>query len=124
MRLGLVPSIISPYVVARVGFTRARQWMLTGARYSAATAREYGIVSECCPDDDLDTALAAVVGEVLRCAPEALRVCKRLLFTVAGRPDTLDYRVDLLNQLRAGEEAHQGMLAFLAKQSAPWVVQP
>lgn len=124
VRLGLVPSVISPYVVARVGFTRARQWMLTGVRYGASAAREYGLVHECCPDGSLDAAVQATIAEVLRCAPDALRACKRLLFTIASQPDTLDYRVDLLNRLRAGEEAQQGMQAFLAKQPAPWVIQP
>lgn len=124
VRLGLVPSLISPYVVARIGLTRARQWMLTGARYTASAALAYGLVHECCPDDALDTAVDATVGEILRCAPQALRECKRLLFAVASGGDTLDYRVDLLNRLRAGEEARRGMLAFAAKQPAPWVVRP
>lgn len=124
VRLGLVPSVISPYVVARVGFTRARHWMLTGARYSASAAREYGLIHTCCPVDALDTAVEETVADVLRCGPEALRACKRLLFTVAAnQPNTLDYRVELLNRLRASEEAQQGMLAFLTKQPAPWAVR-
>lgn len=124
VRLGLVPSVISPYVVARVGFTRARQWMLTGARYSASAAREFGLVHECCPDDHLDAQVDAVVADVLRCGPEALRACKRLLFTVASQPETLNYRVELLNRLRESVEAQQGMLAFVTKRPAPWVVRP
>jgi enoyl-CoA hydratase/carnithine racemase len=126
VRLGLVPSVISPYVVARVGFTRARQLMLTGARIGAAAAREYGLVHERCADAELDDRVQAAVAEVLRCAPQALRECKLLLFKVAAEPNaaTLAYRVELLNRLRASVEARQGMAAFLTKQPAPWVPQP
>jgi isohexenylglutaconyl-CoA hydratase len=125
VRLGIVPAVISPYIVARVGLTRARQLMLTGAHIGAAEARELGIVHEACLDDELDDFVDAAVRDILRCAPQALRACKRLLFTLADPPDdTLASRVDLLNRLRAGEEAQQGMRAFLAKQPAPWAPQP
>lgn len=122
-RLGLAPAVISPYILARVGFTRARQLVLTASRIGARTAAEYGLVSEACPDADLDARVDAVVREVLQCAPGALRECKRLLFHIASHPDRLDYRVDLLNRLRAGEEAQQGMAAFVAKRPAPWAPQ-
>jgi enoyl-CoA hydratase/carnithine racemase len=123
VRLGIAPALISPYVIARVGFTRARQLMLTGVRFGAQAALAFGLVHETCADEALDSRVGAVVGEVLRCAPGALRECKRLLFAVATTPDSLADRVDTLNRLRSGEEARQGMTAFLRKQSAPWVPQ-
>jgi enoyl-CoA hydratase/carnithine racemase len=126
-RLGLAPAIISPYVVARIGFTAARRLILTAARVDAAAAQTLGLVTECCPDSELDARMAAALRDVLQCAPQALRACKRLLFRVAASPDpadTLEYRVDLLDQLRNGEEAQQGMRAFLAKQPALWAPQP
>ena len=121
VRLGVVPALISPYVVARLGFTRARQIMLTGARFDATAALTYGLVHETCPDAELDAHVDAALADVLKCAPQALRACKQLLFTVASESDTVAYRVDLLNQLRASDEAQQGMLAFLTKQPAPWM---
>jgi enoyl-CoA hydratase/carnithine racemase len=121
VRLGLVPAVISPYVVARIGAPRARQLMLTGSRVGPATAREYGLVQEACSDAALDETVSAFVADVLKCAPNALRACKRLLAEIATSTDSLAYRVDLLNQLRAGDEAQQGMLAFLSKRPAPWV---
>ncbi len=125
VRLGLVPSVISPYVVARIGFTHARRLMLTGVRIGAAEAREIGLVHDACLDDDLDELVDAAVRDVLQCGPQALRSCKALLFHVAAAPpaDTLTYRVDLLNRLRASDEAGQGMLAFLQKRPAPWIPQ-
>jgi enoyl-CoA hydratase/carnithine racemase len=125
VRLGLVPSVISPYVVARIGFTQARRLMLTGVRIGAAEAREIGLVHDACLDEDLDELVDAAVRDVLQCGPQALRACKALLFHVAATPpaDTLTYRVDLLNRLRASDEAGQGMRAFLQKRPAPWVPQ-
>jgi methylglutaconyl-CoA hydratase len=108
-------------VLARIGLARARQLVLAGSRVGARAAMAYGLVSEVCPDAELDARVGAVVGEVLQCAPGALRACKRLLFHVAANDETLDYRADLLDTLRAGEEARQGMLAFLARRPAPWV---
>jgi enoyl-CoA hydratase/carnithine racemase len=121
VRLGLAPAVISPYVVARVGMPRARQFMLTGRRITAAQARENGLVQEVCANAELDATVGAAVTDVLKCAPSALRACKQLLAEITTNPESLAYRVALLNQLRAGDEAQQGMLAFLAKQPAPWV---
>ncbi len=123
VRLGLVPAVISPYVVARLGMPRARQLMLTGNRITAAQALAYGLAHETCADGELDSTMSVLVADVLKCAPGSLRACKRLLGEIATSADTLAYRVDLLNELRAGEEAQQGMLAFLAKRPAPWAVQ-
>jgi methylglutaconyl-CoA hydratase len=87
-------------------------------------ALAYGLVHETCADDGLDGLVAATVCEVLACAPQALRACKRLLISVAAHPDTfetLGERVETLNRLRASDEAAQGIAAFLQKQPAPWV---
>jgi enoyl-CoA hydratase/carnithine racemase len=125
VRLGLVPSVISPYVVARIGLSRARMLTLTGAQIGAEAAHAYGLIHEVCADDELDATLDAVLANVLKCAPQALRAGKRLLFKVAteSNENTLAYRVDLLNRLRTGEEAQQGMQAFMKKRPAPWVIE-
>lgn len=127
VRLGVAPALISPYVIARIGFTRARQLMLTGVRFGARDALTYGLIHEVAPDDQLDARVEATIGDVLRCAPGALRECKRLIFAVAASLDpqaSLADRADTLNRLRASEEARQGLMAFLQKQSAPWVARP
>jgi enoyl-CoA hydratase/carnithine racemase len=122
VRLGLVPSIISPYVVARVGMPRARQLMLTGQQISAPVAAQYGLIHDICADEDLDSLVERITGDILAGAPQALRECKRLLFAVAGSGSapTLEYRIDLLERLRAGSEAQEGMLAFMEKRQPPW----
>lgn len=120
VRLGIVPALISPFVVARIGLPHARHMMLTGRRFSAKEAYEFGLVDELSPDEDLDTTCDRLVNDILKCAPLALRACKQLLFAVASGSSTLPDRIDLLNRLRGSDEAQQGMLAFLTKQPAPW----
>jgi isohexenylglutaconyl-CoA hydratase len=123
VRMGLAPALIMPYVLQRIGLTRARKLMLTGTRFGAEAARDYGLVHETCADAELDMVVAGCASEVLRCAPEALRACKRLLFSVATHLDpaeTLGERVEMLNRLRASDEAAEGIAAFLQKRPAPW----
>jgi isohexenylglutaconyl-CoA hydratase len=121
VRLGLAPAVISPYVVQRVGFPRARQLMLTGRRFGAAAARDYGLIQEIAPAGQLDAQVDATVGDVLQCAPNALRECKRLLFSAIDGSGTAADRIAMLDRLRMGDEAAEGILAFIQKRSAPWV---
>jgi enoyl-CoA hydratase/carnithine racemase len=121
VRLGLAPAVISPYVVQRVGFTRARQLMLTGRRFGAATALQYQLIHEVAPAGQLDAQVETTVADILKCAPNALRECKRLLFTVLRQSDTLEERVTTFERLRTSDEAAEGIMAFIQKKSAPWV---
>jgi enoyl-CoA hydratase/carnithine racemase len=121
VRLGLAPAVISPYVVQRAGFTRARQLMLTGRRFGAAAALGYGLIHEVALAGQLDAQVAATVADILKCAPNALRECKRLLFAVLAQIDSLEERVATFERLRTSEEAAEGIMAFIQKKSAPWV---
>lgn len=122
VRLGIAPAFISPYVIQRVGLGRARDLMLTGRRFSGAQAYQYGLVHQVCPPAGLETVVENQLEDLRHCAPGAIAAIKRLMFTVADRPleDTVTYRADLLNSLRAGDEAQAGMKAFLEKKPAPW----
>jgi isohexenylglutaconyl-CoA hydratase len=121
VRLGLAPAVISPYALQRIGFTRARQLMLTGKRFGASSALEYGLIHEVAPAGQLDARLEATIADLLQCAPNALRECKRLLFSVLAQPDSLAERVATLDRLRTSDEAAQGIMAFIQKKPAPWV---
>jgi isohexenylglutaconyl-CoA hydratase len=122
VRLGLVPSLISPFVVQRLGLTNARRWMLTGSQFDSKAALEVGLIHEVCDDEEaLDQRVEATVHEVVQCSPNALAECKKLLFEVLEYPDTLAYRVDLLNRLRRSDDGQEGMRAFLEKRPARWV---
>ena len=122
VRLGIAPAFISPYVIQRMGLGRARDLMLTGRRFSGAQAYQYGLVHQVCPPTALETVVENQLEDLRHCAPGAIAAIKRLMFAVADRPleDTVNYRADLLNSLRAGDEAQAGMKAFLEKKPAPW----
>ncbi len=126
VRLGIVPAMIAPYVVGRVGLAEARRLMLTGITLGGAEAAAAGLVAEACPAAELDERVERYVGAVLQCAPGALAACKELLFTVAARPptETAAYRAELLSRLRAGEEGQEGMRAFLERRRPGWASQP
>lgn len=122
VRLGVAPAFISPFVIDRIGLTRARELMLTGRRFNGRKALEYGIVHDCCTPDELDTCVDLVLDDIRHCAPGAIAAVKELIFKVHDQPldSTVNYRADLLNQLRAGEEAQEGLLAFIQKRPPRW----
>lgn len=125
VRLGIAPSLISPYVLQRIGFTRARQLMLTGRRFDGVKALEYGFVHQVCEPQSLDDCVNDMLKEINYSAPHAIASIKALMFTVDNQPteDTVEYRVNLLNELRANEEGQEGMLSFIEKRPANWVTK-
>jgi isohexenylglutaconyl-CoA hydratase len=122
VRIGLVPAVITPYVVQRIGLTRARILMLTGTRFDGVSAHEYGIVHEVCPSEILDECADAILNELRQCSPTALAACKQLLFETTSKPldDTVQYRARLLNTMRRSDEGQEGMMAFLQKRPPRW----
>jgi isohexenylglutaconyl-CoA hydratase len=118
-RLGLAPAIIAPYVIARVGLTRARLLMLTGARFDGVSAHEYGLVHEVCPPNILDECVSAILDEVRQCSPAALAACKQVIYA-SLTPDTLPDRARLFNTLRAGDDAQEGIRAFREQRPPNW----
>jgi methylglutaconyl-CoA hydratase len=116
VRLGIIPAVISPFVFAKIGTSAARRYFLTGERFDAATALRIGLVHEVA--DELDDAVARIVGDVLRSGPEATRAAKRL---VRDRPGEGEALARIAAGLRAGEEGQEGLRAFLEKRDPAWV---
>jgi isohexenylglutaconyl-CoA hydratase len=125
VRLGIAPSFISPYVLKRIGLTRSRELMLTGRRFSGDEAKAYGLVHEVCETQELDGRVEATLNQIRQCAPGAIAAIKQLLFDVVDVPtdETVTYRADLLDRLRTGDEGQEGMMSFIEKRSAKWVLQ-
>ncbi len=123
VRLGLVPAIISPYVVARIGLARAREWMLRGLRVKAEAAAAHGLITTACPADQLDQQVTALLNDVLQAPATALAACKALLFEITAKSpgETVGYRVNQLNHLRTSPDGQEGMMAFVQKRPASWV---
>lgn len=114
VRIGIVPAVISPYVVARIGAGAARALFTTGDRFDAETALRIGLVTEVA--DDLDAAVEGVIGSLLAAAPGAARIAKHL----ARAPRPGDEMVRLIAELRASEEGQEGLRAFLERRPARW----
>ncbi len=124
VRLGLIPAVIGPYVVAAVGVRQARRLMLTGERITAVEAARLGLVHEVVPADQLDGAVAALLQELLKGGPQALAAAKRLAQDLALRPidaALIDDTAGRIAALRATPEAREGVAAFLAKRSPDWL---
>jgi methylglutaconyl-CoA hydratase len=123
VRIGLVPSDISPFMIRKCGGEgRIREYFLTGRRLTAADALKIGLVNKVVEPGDLDAAVNEIVDELLQGSPNALRVCKELLEKVPQKQlgDVREYTADTLAKLRKSEEAQEGMNAFLEKRQPKW----
>ncbi|NUN12389.1 MAG: enoyl-CoA hydratase/isomerase family protein [Myxococcales bacterium] len=124
VRLGLVPAVISPYVLRRIGPGAARRYFLTGERFGAEVALRLGLVSEVVSSDQLDSATQVVISSVLRGGPVALTAAKQLIQNVPYLSSSEEdgYTTRVIAGLRVGQEGQEGMSAFLNKKPARWVV--
>jgi methylglutaconyl-CoA hydratase len=114
VKLGIIPAVISPFALARIGAANARRYFVTGERFDAATALRIGLVSEVA--DDLDDAVERVVGELLSAGPQAARWAKRL---VRERPEGAE-TARWIAERRMSDEGQDGLAAFLDKRKPPW----
>jgi methylglutaconyl-CoA hydratase len=124
VRLGLIPSVIGPYVLAAIGPRQARRLMLTGERISAAEALRLGLVHEVVAAEQLDGAVERIAGELLKNGPAALAAAKRLIRDLGGRPieaPLIDDTARRIASLRATSEAREGVGAFLEKRPPAWL---
>ena len=121
-KLGILPAVISPFAVAKIGTSAARELFLTGARFGATRAREIGLAHTVCPEGDLDTRIDGYIRELLSSAPGAVSAAKALIAQVAGRtsPDVADLTAETIARHRVSGEGQDGMRAFLDKRPAPW----
>jgi methylglutaconyl-CoA hydratase len=114
VKLGIIPAVISPYALAKIGASAGRRYFVTGERFDAATALRIGLVHELATD--LDAAVAAIVAELRSAGPEAARHAKKL---VLERPDGLGTERRIA-QRRTSEEGQEGLRAFLEKRHPSW----
>lgn len=126
VRLGLVPAVISPYVIAAIGTRNARRLFLSGEAFDARLARRIGLVHEVAKPNKLDAAVEHQLEMVLKGGPVALRENKELIATVEGGGLSADAALRLrtaqiIAQLRVSAEGQEGLTAFLEKRPAAWV---
>jgi methylglutaconyl-CoA hydratase len=125
VKLGLIPAVISPYVVAAIGERAARRYFLTGERIEAADAWRLGLVHELTGNEaELDDMIGAIVDAMLGSSPAAQREAKELIRAVSGRAVTSELIQDTAERIarvRASPEGREGVTAFLEKRRASWI---
>jgi methylglutaconyl-CoA hydratase len=114
VKLGIIPAVISPFALTKIGASAARRYFVTGEKFDAETALRIGLVHGVA--EDLDGAVEAIVGELRSAGPEAARHAKKL---VLERPDGLGTERRIA-QRRTSEEGQEGLRAFLEKRDPSW----
>ncbi|MGE4073193.1 MAG: enoyl-CoA hydratase/isomerase family protein [Lysobacterales bacterium] len=125
-KLGLVPAVISPYVVAAISARHARRWFQSGAIFDASRALSMGLVHEVVAADDLDPMVANELDALLKAGPTSALVAKRLVEGIFGRDEPAQRKLDeqtaaLIARLRVSLEGQEGLSAFLEKRPPNWL---
>jgi methylglutaconyl-CoA hydratase len=119
VKLGIIPAVISPFVLPRIGPGAARRYFVTGERFDAGTALRIGLVHEVVPPANLDEAVSRVLDELETAGPQAAREAKRLIREGPRDEET----TQIAARLRAGEEGQEGLRAFLERRRPSWTAE-
>ena len=121
-KLGIVPAVISPFVMQKIGAGRARALFLTAERFDGKEAERIGLVHRAVAHDQLEAAVTAAIQELLSSGPAAVASAKELIRTVASLSleDAIPITSEWIANLRSTPEAKEGMSAFLEKRKANW----
>lgn len=124
-KLGILPAVISPFVLPKIGISAARELFLTGMRFPAARALTIGLIHQAVPLAQLDAVVQHVVDEVLTAAPTGVAAAKALIPRVWGHApsDALDVTTRAIAAQRVSPEGQDGLRAFLGKRRPGWVPQ-
>ena len=120
--LGVIPAQIAPFLIERLGYSEAKRLAVTGARLKANDAKSVGLVHQVCEPDGIDDALAATLRQILTCAPKATAETKRLMHALyEGVTEAqIEHAAKMFSEAARGDEAAEGMQAFIAKQKPSW----
>lgn len=124
-KLGIIPAVISPFVIAKIGVTHARRLFLTGERFEAERARAIGLVHEVVGEDALDGTVDAIARELETAGPSAVAAAKRLIREVAAASydATRAITAGAIARQRVTDEGQEGLRAFLERRAAGWIVE-
>ena len=125
VKFGIIPAVISPYVLRAIGPRQALRYFQSGERFSARRAYEIGLVNEVCERDDLDATLERLVEPLIAGAPQAQQAAKDLIEAIDGRPiddDVSEETAQRIARQRATDEARDGIAAFLDKRTPSWLL--
>ena len=122
-KLGLLPAVISPYVIAAIGTREARRWFATAEIFDAATALRIGLLHDVVEAEALDAAIERQIALLLKAGPQAAAGAKRLVARIASTTDrdrADSDNADLIARLRVSPEGQEGLSAFLDKRAPGW----
>ena len=125
-KLGILPAMISPYVLQKIGASAARDLFLTGRRFDAKKAKEIGLVHDVVAAPELDAAVDRFVSEALSASPTAVARSKALIQKVLGQSpsDVIAITAEAIAAQRVSGEGQEGLQAFLDKRTPSWTVKP
>jgi methylglutaconyl-CoA hydratase len=121
-RLGIIPAVVSPYVVRKIGPARATALFVTGSRIDAKRAHEIGLVERLVEPSDLDAAVGRVLDAIVSGGPKAVNAAKRLVREVEAQPvdQVADLTVKRIAEVRVSHEGQEGLRAFLERRDPRW----
>lgn len=122
VKLGIIPAVISPFVLAKIGRSAARELFLTGARFGAARARDIGLVHAVVPESELDATVARYVADFLEAGPQAVAAAKSLIAQVWSHSTdaATSLTASAIANRRVSPEGQEGLRAFLEKRKPSW----
>ena len=123
VRLGIVPAMISPYVIGAMGTRMAQRYMMTGEEFNAAEAYRIGFIHDICEPEDLSAVVGRLLAHLYSGGPQALRAVKRLIPEIAASSideAVVEKTAQCIAAIRATPEAQHGLSAFLQKRKAAW----
>lgn len=124
VRLGLLPAVISPFVIAKIGESHARATFLSGVRFDTDRALQIGLVHQISSFDKLDEDLETVIKDFLMAGPVASVLAKNLIAEVVNAPSVekaRDFTCQMISKVRSGAEGQEGMTSLLEKRKASWL---
>ncbi len=122
-KLGIIPAVISPFVLSKIGASHARALFLTGERFDAKRAHHIGLVHEVVVADTLDVCIERILNEIVTAGPNAVAAAKALIPRVgaATYDESRDLTAQTIARLRTSEEGQEGLRAFLERRKASWI---
>ncbi len=121
VKLGLIPAVISPYVVRAIGNRASRRYMLTAERFNVEKAKELQVIHEI--SDDIDAATQPITDALLANSPQGMDWCKKLISHLEGgeiTSDTLAHTSNCISRIRVSSEGQEGLNAFFDKRKPNW----
>ena len=123
-KIGLLPGIISPFLIARIGVANAREYFLTGEKFPASRAKEIGLIQYVTTDEAaMDRLIDSKITEAMTASPASIAAAKALIFDVSNRPidSVLDVAAKSIADIRSSPEGRAGVEAFLSRGKPPWI---